>query len=437
MNGSPELERRNRELAILNSIARELNSTINLDETLKKALSETLDLLDLNTGWIYLIDRDSGEPRLACHRNLPPGLKENPDVMKGWCHCLRKFTSGDLPTAVNVDILSCSRLGSVSDGRNGLKYHSSIPLYTREGIRLGVLNIATESWHKLSEDELRILNTMADFISIAVERARLFEELQKSKQREINTMKHELQIAHDMQMALLPETSPKVEGFQLSGVCKPSREVGGDYYNYLRLNGNKLAIVISDVSGKGMQAATITMRFNEMLRYECRGATDPVEILKRLDSSLLGRIPEKMFITAGIAVLDIKEKSLCIASAANPEIYHYCAEDYRVYPLELTGFPLGILDEPEVKEPFRSREIILNKGDLLVLTSDGIEEARDSEGSFYGRERLSDVILNCCRDEKTADNVRDRIMEDVKDFMGDSSQSDDITIVVLEAETGS
>ncbi|MBD3178339.1 MAG: SpoIIE family protein phosphatase, partial [Candidatus Latescibacteria bacterium] len=384
MDDSPLLERRNRELAILNSIARELNATINLQETLEKALSETLDLLDLRTGWIYLLDEESGEPELAAVRNLPPGLKENPEVMKGWCHCLKRFSRDELPSAVNVDILSCSRLGQIKEGKDGLKYHSSIPLFTRKGKKLGILNIATQSWHKLSEEELRILNTMADFISIAVERSRLFEELQRRKQLEIDTMKRELQIAHDMQMALLPERPPRLEGVELSGVCKPSREVGGDYYSYLQLDSRKLAIVISDVSGKGMQAATIAMRFNEMLLYESKEADQPVELLKKLDRSLLGRIPDEMFITAGIAVLDIRNRSLNIASAANPEIYLYSAGKEEVVGLEITGFPLGIFEEPEVEEPFKNREINLNPGDVVVFTSDGVEEARGSGGEFYG-----------------------------------------------------
>lgn len=433
MDDSPVLKKRNRELAILNSIARELNSTINLDETLEKALSQTLELLDLRTGWIYLINEENSEPKLACARNLPPGLEENPEVMEGWCHCLNRFAEGDLPSAVNVDMLTCSRLARIREGKNGLKYHSSIPLYTRAGKKLGILNIATQSWHKLSDDELRILNTMADFISIAVERSRLFEELQRRKQREIDTMKRELQIAHDMQMALLPDRPPEVEGIELAGICEPSREVGGDYYNYIRMDDKRVAIVISDVSGKGMQAATIAMRFNEMLRYESSETDDPVEILKRLDRSLLGRIPENMFITAGIAVVDTEKKSLMIASAANPEIYHYSSEKREVQPLRVIGFPLGIMEEPEEEEPFKSREIPLNPGDAVVLTSDGVEEARDPEGEFYGGERLADVILGSCREEKSAEDIRDDIREDVRNFMRDSSQSDDITIIVLKA----
>ncbi|MDZ7860434.1 MAG: GAF domain-containing SpoIIE family protein phosphatase [Candidatus Krumholzibacteriota bacterium] len=434
MSDSDILKKRNRELKVFNSIARELNATVNLSETLQKALTETLQLMELETGWIYLLDDESGEMTLSADENLPPGLKENSEVMEGPCNCQRKFANDKLTFPVNVDSIACSRLSKLNKGNNGLKYHTSIPLYTRNGAKLGILNLARRKWHKMNDNQLNLLNTIADFISVAVERSKLFEELQRIKQNKIDVMEHELQAARDMQMSLLPDKPPKIAGIELSAVCVPSREVGGDYYNYLRLDDNKLAIVLSDVSGKGMQGATIAMRFNEILRYEVRGVTDPAEILKRLDKSLLSIMPPTMFITAGIAVLDTEEKSLNIASAANPEIYHYSAKKNSVRPLEITGLPLGILEEQISDEPFKSGEVLLEPGDAVVFTSDGVEEARDEAGSFYGRERLSDVILRICGEKKGAEEIRAGITEDLKDFTSDSPQSDDITIIVLSVD---
>lgn len=427
------LEKRNRELAILNSIARELNATINLGETLDRALSETMELLNLKTGWIYLVDSESGEPELAASRNLPPGLTADPGAMKGWCNCLRRYVKGELESADNIDVLNCSRLSKLVNGKNGLNYHSSIPLNTRAGSKLGVLNIASESWRRLEPEDLRILTTMADFISVAVERSMLFEELQRSKQRQIDAMESELRIAHDMQMALLPDRPPDIPGVRIAGICIPSSHVGGDYYNFLDLSGTKTGIVLSDVSGKGMQAATVAMRFNEMLLYEASDLIDPAEILKGLDRSLAGRIPPEMFITAGIAVLDRSEMSLHIASAANPEIYYYSSENEEVRPLGITGFPLGMFQEDIDPEPFKSGKLVLEKGDAVIFTSDGVEEARNPEGDFFGGERLSDIFLKSCREELDAAGIRDRIIEVLKEFMGKSPQTDDITIIVLRS----
>ncbi len=435
MSENQVLEKRNRELAILNSIARELNATINLGETLDRALSQTIQLLNLKTGWIYLVDSESGEPELAASINLPPGLAEDPDAMKGWCRCLKRYVKGELREADNIDVVNCSRLSKLVKGKNGLNYHSSIPLYTREGSKLGVLNIASESWRRLEPGDLRILTTMADFISVAVERSMLFEELQRSKQRQIDSMERELQIAHDMQMALLPDRPPDIPGAKISGICVPSSHVGGDYYNFLKLNGNKTAIVLSDVSGKGMQAATVAMRFNEMLLYEAEDLVDPVRILKGLDRSLVGRIPPEMFITAGIAVLDHSDMSLHIASAANPEIYYYCSGDKNVRPLGITGFPLGMFEEIVASEPFKSGKLHLGKGDAVVFTSDGVEEARNTEGEFFGGERLAEIFSKSCEEGLDADRIRDRIIEVLKDFMGKSVQTDDITIIVLRSDS--
>lgn len=434
MNDASALEKRNRELTILNSIARELNGTVNLDQTLRTALAQATELLDLETGWVFLLDEETGEPHLASSQNLPPGMVDNPEIMTGWCHCLNKYARGDLQAAVNIDLVTCSRLKKLDDGRNGLKFHSSIPLYTRDGLRLGILNIASGSWRKLTEDDLRILNTIAGFISIAVERSRLFEELQMRKQREIDVMKRELEIAHDMQMALLPKVPPELHGYELSGLCIPSSHVGGDYYNYLFLDDErkKLAVVIADVSGKEMQAATVAMRFNEMLRYEARGLVKPREILNGIDRSLIGRIPPNMFITAGILVLDTEDGIARIASAANPEIHYYSSADDSVRPLGITGFPLGMFEEAVSEEPFQSGEITLQKGDVVVLASDGVEEARNSKGEFYGTQRLSDIILDVCGRGLSAYDIREAIIENVKAFVEEAPQNDDITIVVLK-----
>ncbi len=434
MNDQSELEKQNRELAILNTIARELNKSLSLEETLNIALAQTAELLNLETGWIYLVDRENQKPILMATQNLPPGMKEHPEIMTGWCHCLRKFMDNDLGNSTNVDIENCSRLSKLDNGKSGLKYHASIPIISQHGKKHGVLNVASKDWKKLTPRQLKILNTIGDLLGIAVERSRLFQQIQKNKQIQIDAMKKELQIAHDMQMALLPGEPPPLEGAELAGTCIPAKEVGGDYYSYLYLGegDNQLAIVIADVSGKGMQAATITLRFNEMLRYEARGLTNPTEILKGLDSSIGRSTPLEMFITAGIAVLDTNSMNISIASAANPVIHHYCRKDDEVRALEVNGLPLGLPGEVEVEEPFREMTLQPGEGDILVFASDGVEEARNAGGSFYGGKRLSRIIRHHATGGESSEQIRDGIVNDVHRFMDTASQTDDITVVVLK-----
>jgi two-component system, NarL family, sensor kinase len=170
-----DLQRLNYELSVLNAIARELNRSVNLSETLEFTLSQVAELLGMRTGWIWLLSEDSSEPYLAATQNLPPALASDPRRMDGagYCYCLDTYKKGDLDGAANVNVLTCSRLQGLVDGTDGLRYHASIPLYAQDK-KLGVMNVASPDWRSLSPEDLQLLYTIGDLLSIAVERARLF-----------------------------------------------------------------------------------------------------------------------------------------------------------------------------------------------------------------------------------------------------------------------
>src|ERR687896_654389 len=170
-----DLERRNHELSVLNEIARELNRSVELGEALGCTLSQVAELLGLRTAWIWLVDDSSPEPYLAAARNLPPALADDPRRMdgSGYCYCLDTYKKGDLEGAANVNVLTCTRLKGLVDGTGGLRYHASIPLYAGDE-KLGVMNVASPDWRSLSSEDLQLLYTVGDLLSIAVERARLF-----------------------------------------------------------------------------------------------------------------------------------------------------------------------------------------------------------------------------------------------------------------------
>jgi two-component system NarL family sensor kinase len=173
ISDAEQLRRRNRELSILNTITEALNRSVELDQALNAALAQVAELLDLHTGWVWLLREGSGDSYLAAAQNLPPGLIQNPSLMEGTCYCLDTYRAGDLEGAANVNVVTCSRLKKLVDGTDGLRYHASIPLYAH-GKRLGVLNVASTDWRELSPEDLRLLYTVGDLLSIAIERARLF-----------------------------------------------------------------------------------------------------------------------------------------------------------------------------------------------------------------------------------------------------------------------
>ncbi len=206
-----ELKQRNRELVILNAIAQALNREVDLDQALQSALANSAELLDLHTGWIWLLDEDSGEPYLAAALNLPPALANHPRRMSGTCYCLDTFRAGDMEGAANVNVITCSRLRWLTSETRGLKYHASIPLYAHEK-QLGVLNVASPDWRELSQEDLRLLYTVGDMLSIAIERARLFaSSIQLGAVEERNRLAREI---HDTLAQGLAGISLKLEAVE-------------------------------------------------------------------------------------------------------------------------------------------------------------------------------------------------------------------------------
>ena len=190
MTESP-LSRRNRELTILNTIAEVLNKTADLDEILRISLSKLAELFELHTAWIWLLKHESEDSYLAAAQTLPPALMDRPDRMEGSCHCLDTYKSGDMEGAANINVITCSRLKFLEDTK-GLRYHTSIPLYVNDK-KLGILNVASTGWQELSSEDLRLLHTAGDMLSMAIERARLYE-----KSRQLGALEERNRIAREI-----------------------------------------------------------------------------------------------------------------------------------------------------------------------------------------------------------------------------------------------
>jgi two-component system NarL family sensor kinase len=169
MSASPEL-------ITLTALAQALSHPASLEVSLDAALGTVAEFLGLETGWVWLLDEGSDEPRLAAARSLPAVLRNHPAAMHGDCYCLSTFRAGDLRGAANVNVVWCSRLAKIVDEATedgtGLRCHASVPLMVGER-RLGMLNVASGDWRVLSQDELNLLTTAGALVSLAVERTRL------------------------------------------------------------------------------------------------------------------------------------------------------------------------------------------------------------------------------------------------------------------------
>lgn len=173
-----DLQKKNRELSILNTIAQDLNRGWSLDDALNTTLKQIVQLFGLETGWIWLFESENETAHLKAAYQLPPAFLDNPQFLEGTCYCIEKYLRGSLANATNISEIACSRLKDLTKGTNGLLYHASIPL-SSAGKKVGIINVLSSDSQELSDNDLQLLYTIGDMLSIAIERNRLFE---RSKQ---------------------------------------------------------------------------------------------------------------------------------------------------------------------------------------------------------------------------------------------------------------
>jgi two-component system, NarL family, sensor kinase len=158
----------------LYEIASHLNREFSLQAALRKALEKTVELLNLETGWIWLLEANAKSVYLAASYNLPPALSDHPERLAGWCYCLEKYLSDGMAKARNISEITCSRLKNIHSGTRDLKFHATIPI-TTEGQKVGLINLVSKETQQLNEKQLSILNTISELIGIAIQRTRVQE----------------------------------------------------------------------------------------------------------------------------------------------------------------------------------------------------------------------------------------------------------------------
>lgn len=252
------------------------------------------------------------------------------------------------------------------------------------------------------------------------------------KLRDLQRMKQSLGLAAAIQHSLLPEEIPVLEHFDVAGRCVYCDETGGDYYDYIPFDAGghrRLGLVVGDVSGHGIGAALVMAATRGMLHAEAPHCADDLrELLRRLNKQLAADAKEGTFVTLFFGMLDDRARSMVWASAGHePAIWRHAGTGL-VEELPNTGMPLGVLED----SPYENAgPIVLGPGDILVIGTDGICEARDCGGQFFGRERLWKLIESSAG--RTASQICDVVTDEVAKFVHPASRSDDVTLIVVKA----
>ena len=253
----------------------------------------------------------------------------------------------------------------------------------------------------------------------------LRNEVREREEAEIQRIRAELSEAQNIQMGLLPTEAPDTKGFDVAGMSVPATQVGGDFYDYLTVANGQTAIAVADAAGKGLRGAMNAVLTNGMLYEVSRFKSEADVILTDLNSGLGPRMYGPSFIALNLAVLDEDKKRLDYANGGQP--YPILKRGADMIEIESSDLPLGSMK----KVQYESVAVDLNEGDILIFHTDGLIEALNTDEEMYGTERLKESISRI-PDSFTAAEVIQGIVEDVRSFVGEAEQYDDLTIVTIK-----
>jgi serine phosphatase RsbU (regulator of sigma subunit) len=256
-------------------------------------------------------------------------------------------------------------------------------------------------------------------------------QLESELERRNRELEAELQDAREMQMSLIPNSAPTIEGVEIAGRCVPANTVGGDFFDYLKgKSDNEIGLVIADVTGKGMKGAMNAVMADGILRMaaEEQKQLSPASLLMRTNNVLESRTERYMNVTMAIGVIDALEKTLTIANAGALPIL---LRDGEILPFELGGFPLGMKAGFEYVEERHQ----LKSGDVVILMTDGIIETQDDEGRFYSDSGRLEDTLRRFTSGMSAEAMVEAIFDDAISFGGEKAQrDDDMTVVAAKIQ---
>jgi serine phosphatase RsbU (regulator of sigma subunit)/pSer/pThr/pTyr-binding forkhead associated (FHA) protein len=292
------------------------------------------------------------------------------------------------------------------------------PLVGSDGSALGVIQVDSLDQRKsFNRDDLEVLASVASQVAISVENAQLHETALRER-----ALERELAVAHEVQQGFLPAAPPRVEGYGFFDFYEAANQLGGDYFDYVRLPEGRLAIMLADVAGKGISAALLVAKLSSETRFSLIAEPTPEAAISRLNNVFCESRWEDRFVTSVLAILEPQRHKLTVVNAGHmaPLLRHAAGELEEVGNAEV-GVPLGVSQD----FPYDPCTIDLAPGDTLTLYTDGITEAMNGQGELYGFARLRNVI------SRPAEGVADlgqNLLSDVQRFVGSRSQSDDMCI---------
>ena len=413
-------DRQIKQLSSLHTLSRAISSEFNLDRLAETTVELAVQVTEADSGWLALAGEESASWRLAAARNLSAAEMERgvPEAIARWA------TSQLRPRLVNH--VSRSELNvPMSLWKDDVQSVIAVPLESG-GEAIGCLYVAKKLEYGFEQDDLDMLRAFSEQAVVAISNARLVES---SLVRE--RLEQELRIAHDAQMKLLPKKMPQVPGITLEAVCRTANEVGGDYYDFFRIDATRLGLVIGDVSGKGASAAFIMAELKGIMEALAPKHHSPKELLIAANETLYGNIDRNIFVSLAYGIVDTGAMEITFCRAGQCPVLFAPAAGEKVQTLEPKGMGLG-LDQgasfaqalEEYRQPYRA-------GDTFLFYTDGAVEARNARGEEFTETRL--VSLFQRYHALPPRRLLSQLIEEIGGFVGSARSHDDLTFVILQA----
>jgi sigma-B regulation protein RsbU (phosphoserine phosphatase) len=401
-------------LLLLNEVSHETASILDVEELLRRAADQIKRVIDYQILSIMLYDE---EQKVFRHRvDVKHGQHVQGKLRVGAAEGIVGAAALSKEPVLVPDVTTDSRYLMVNpETRSEL----AIPMI-HKGKVIGVLDVESPQLNYFTQDHVQTLSILAANLAVSLENARLYEQVARDEAR----LERDLQAAKRIQGALLQ--SVPTEDFELDMAARylSARALGGDLYEFLRYGPQQLGIALGDVSGKGTAAALYGAVAIGIMRSLAPQKLQPAELLKQMNQIVGERRIEGRFMTICFATWQKGRKKLRVANAGQSQPLLY--KDGRCAKIELTGFPLGIFEDVSYDE----WSVTLSAGDILVFHSDGIAETSNSEGQFFGTERLRKLIED--HHDLSSAELSDLVFREVDLFSQDAPLADDRTLVVLK-----
>jgi serine phosphatase RsbU (regulator of sigma subunit) len=405
-------------LSIVSQVGIALLPRTTLEDTLKMTIDIVFQAIPAERGFLFLKEGDD----LNC--KIARGVNEAALPAASQVQLSRSITNKVLSEGASVltsDAMSDPRFQSQhSVVLSQIRSVMAVPLASGEET-FGMIYVDNPFNNRFQEEDLKVLTTIASVASIKIENERLLDERLEKRR-----MEEELKVASEIQMRLQPFAPPRLEGWDMTGVSFPCREIGGDYYDFIqRKRDNRLVVAVGDVSGKGTGAALLMSSLHAAVRAQSQARSTISEVMGEINQYIFENSPPNKFLTLFYAELDPETGTLAYSNGGhNPPMM--VRQNGDVERLDTGGLPIGMMQGVAYEQAI----VTFEPGDVLVIYSDGITESVNEREEEFEEERLIEVVKN--NTGRSASGIRDRIDEALSRFVGTTAPVDDMTLMIIK-----